>query len=197
MIHCGAVEASGKYITDRSSVADAPGTKNWPIAPHGSGRNCGGIAAPAMGLAMNIVMTAPTAMPGGPMSAARPMMSAEVALTPSPMTVAFSSQSPVSIPNHVCITSVISAPAAMPKTTRPMRRRTTPCTRSVSRMPPSMPPSTSGKTDAASPAPVLSPSASGTTSVTVTVGISGGAPAAPSGSCGRWPDCSAPTIAVS
>ena len=28
-------------------MADAPGTNHWPIAPHGSGRNCGGTAAPA------------------------------------------------------------------------------------------------------------------------------------------------------
>ena len=105
-------------------------------------------------------------------------------MTPTPTTVALSSQSPWRMPNHVCMTSMMSAPAAAPKTTRPMSRRTTPCTMRDRRMPPIMPPSTSGKTDAASPAPVASPSASGTTSVTVTVGTSGTPPPAPGGSCG-------------
>ena len=45
-------------------------------------------------------------------------MSADVAVTPRPMTAALSSQSPGSSPNQVCITSVMSAPAAIPKMSR-------------------------------------------------------------------------------
>ena len=80
--------APGKYDRSRNRVAPAPGGNHCPTAPHGSARNSTGVAADAIGLAIRMKITAPSASPGRPMTDASPSTVAPTASSARPTAAA-------------------------------------------------------------------------------------------------------------
>lgn len=98
----------------RISVEIAPGGKNWPISPHGPGRNSLGELVPEIGLAKNMNSSAATGMPGVRSRVTRPATVADIAAKASPTASQVSSNSRWNTSSSGPPRAVTAKPASTP-----------------------------------------------------------------------------------
>jgi tetratricopeptide (TPR) repeat protein len=141
-----ATAAPSKNPVLRSRLMPAPGGMSWPISPVGSGSISGPDDAPANGLPMRIISSAPVVAPIVPNSASRPATVAAMARIVSVSTAELAAQLPSTTPSQLWISAVAARPARIaPATTTPARLKE-PGWRSREKAAMRLPPRMSGNT---------------------------------------------------